>query len=90
MSGNGDALVSVTESAGVSDLPMRTFCELADSGQVGGRYLLPVAAQAAAQAERALVLAVRQARAEGVTWQAIGDLLGVTRSAAHQRFSKLV
>lgn len=90
MTGNDDALVSVTESAGVSDLPMRTFCELADTGAVGGRYLLPVAAEAAVQSERALVLAVRKARAEGVTWQAIGDLLGVTRSAAHQRFSKLV
>lgn len=87
---NGDSLVSVTDSAGVSDASMRTFCELADSDVVGGRYLLPVAVDAAVHADRALVFAVRKARAEGVTWQAIGDLLGVTRSAAHQRFSKLV
>lgn len=30
---------------------------------------------------------VQQLRNEGATWQAIGDALGVTRSAAHQRFS---
>lgn len=41
-------------------------------------------------AERALLLAVRQARADGHSWQLIGDHLGVTRQAAHLRFSKLM
>lgn len=69
---------------------MRTFCEFADSGVVSGQYLLPVAVKAVESAERALLLAVRQARTEGVTWRAIGDLLGTSGPAAHQRFSKLV
>ena len=30
---------------------------------------------------------VQKMRSEGTTWQAIGDALGVTRSAAQQRFS---
>lgn len=38
----------------------------------------------------ALVLAVAQARAKKMTWRQIGDLLGVSPQAAHQRFSKLV
>lgn len=32
--------------------------------------------------------AVDLARAQGRTWQEIGDALGITRQTAHQRFSK--
>ena len=32
--------------------------------------------------------AVRQLRAEGATWQAIGDALMITRSGAQQKFSE--
>lgn len=39
-------------------------------------------------AEQLLKLCVRQARDAGHTWQEIGDLLGVTRQAAFQRFGK--
>jgi len=39
---------------------------------------------AAAQARRAIVT---EARAEGRTWDEIGDALGVSRQAAHERFS---
>ena len=39
---------------------------------------------AAAQARRAIVA---EARAEGRTWDEIGDALGVSRQAAHERFS---
>lgn len=39
-------------------------------------------------AERMLKLCVRQSRDAGHTWQEIGDLLGVTRQAAFQRFGK--
>jgi hypothetical protein len=33
--------------------------------------------------------AVRDARAAGASWQFIGDLLGVSRQAAHERFGKV-
>jgi hypothetical protein len=39
-------------------------------------------------AEQLLKLCVQQARDAGHTWQQIGDLLGVTRQAAFQRFGK--
>jgi hypothetical protein len=39
-------------------------------------------------AERVLRLSVQQCRDAGHTWQEIGDLLGVTRQAAFQRFGK--
>lgn len=41
-----------------------------------------------ATAERVLALCVEQSREAGHTWQRIGDLLGVTRQAAFQRFGK--
>jgi hypothetical protein len=43
-------------------------------------------AQIEGHAAEALHLAVREARGLGATWQEIGDLLRVTRSAAQQRF----
>ncbi|WP_419999054.1 DUF3887 domain-containing protein [Streptomyces boninensis] len=39
-------------------------------------------------AEQVLKLSVQQCRDAGHTWQEIGDLLGVTRQAAFQRFGK--
>ncbi|MEH3131717.1 MAG: DUF3887 domain-containing protein [Mycolicibacterium neoaurum] len=39
-------------------------------------------------AESLLVAAVQQARAAGHTWQQVGDVLGITRQAAFQRFGK--
>jgi hypothetical protein len=44
------------------------------------------AAELADLAASALRLAVEEARAAGRTWQEIGDVLGVTRQAAFQRF----
>ena len=41
-------------------------------------------------ADQALRLCVEQCRDAGHTWQEIGDLLGVTRQAAFQRFGKPV
>lgn len=85
----GDALVSVTESAGLSRFrPMFGF--LLDSLDAGddARSALRQAEVLQRKLDDALLLAVRQARSEGMTWEVIGDLLGVTKSAAHQRFSK--
>lgn len=78
-----------SEAAGISPVPMVTAVELLDAG-FGGRHLLGVAAQAVRHAEALELLAVRQARAEGLTWEQIGGLLGVAKQSAHQRFSKRV
>lgn len=89
---NDDSMLSVLESAGLSDLvgAARRTANHLDNESFVAVGTLKNAAHLEALAGRALTLAVRQARAEGMTWQRIGDLLGVTRSAAHQRFSKLV
>lgn len=42
------------------------------------------------QATALLAASVERARNEGVTWQQIGDVLGVSRQAAFQRFGKPV
>lgn len=42
------------------------------------------------EAERRLVAAVAQARAEKYSWQDIGTILGVSRQAAWERFHKRV
>ena len=54
----------------------------ADEDLAGVRAAQELSALAAA----ALRLAVDQARAAGRTWQELGDVLGVTRQAAFQRF----
>lgn len=38
-------------------------------------------------AERDLIDAVRKARSEGVTWQAIGGLLGMSRQGAQSYYA---
>jgi hypothetical protein len=50
--------------------------------------LIRSAKGAAELAEQVLKLCVQQSRDAGHTWQEIGDLLGVTRQAAFQRFGK--
>jgi hypothetical protein len=50
--------------------------------------LIRQAAEARELADDVLTLCVQQARDAGHTWQHIGDLLGVTRQAAFQRFGK--
>ncbi|MGB6208196.1 DUF3887 domain-containing protein [Mycobacterium sp.] len=50
--------------------------------------LIRSAKSAAELTEQLLKLCVQQSRDAGHTWQEIGDLLGVTRQAAFQRFGK--
>jgi hypothetical protein len=50
--------------------------------------LIREAESACELAGQLLALCVQQAREAGHTWQQIGDLLGVTRQAAFQRFGK--
>ena len=47
-----------------------------------------VVARDLSRVERMLREAVDAARTDGATWAEIGDALGVTRQAAHERFSK--
>lgn len=47
-----------------------------------------VALEVAAAAERLVRVEVSAARANGATWQEVGDAFGVNRQAAHERFSQ--
>jgi hypothetical protein len=42
------------------------------------------------RAEWAMLSLIGEARCQGVTWQAIGEALGVTKQAAQQRFAPYV
>ena len=53
-------------------------------------YLLQRAAIERARSERQIVEAVSAARARGVSWQRIGELLGTSAQAAQQRYGDLV
>lgn len=48
---------------------------------------LAAAIEAQSEAEQAVTTAVEYARERGATWQAIGDLLGITRQGALKRYS---
>lgn len=52
-------------------------------------YLLERAALARARSERNVVEAVMAARAKGVTWVRVGELLGTSAQAAQQRYGNL-
>ena len=53
-------------------------------------YLLQRAALARARGERQIVEAGIAARAEGISWQRIGELLGTSAQAAQQRYRDIV
>ncbi len=53
-------------------------------------YLLERAAIARARGERQVVDAVAAARAKGLSWQRIGELLGTSAQAAQQRYGSVV
>jgi hypothetical protein len=53
-----------------------------------GLARIRVASELSALAATALQLSVQRARAAGCTWQEIGDVLGVSRQAAFQRFGR--
>jgi len=48
------------------------------------------AVQERSDAERHIVAAVRQARAAGLSWAAIGRIVGTSGEAARQRYAKKV
>jgi hypothetical protein len=53
-------------------------------------YLLGRAALARARSERQIVDAITAARANSVSWQRIGELLGTSAQAAQQRYGAVV
>ena len=53
-------------------------------------YLLERAAIARARGERQILDAVTAARAKGVPWQRIGELLGTSAQAAQQRYGAVI
>ena len=53
-------------------------------------YLLQRAALARARSERQIIEAVAAARARGISWSRIGELLGTSAQAAQQRYGALV
>ena len=53
-------------------------------------YMLQRAALERARGERQIVDAVTGARAKGITWQRIGELLGTSAQAAQQRYGSVV
>ena len=53
-------------------------------------YLLERAALARARSERQIVDAITAARTKGVSWTRIGELLGTSAQAAHQRYGNVI
>jgi DNA-directed RNA polymerase specialized sigma24 family protein len=53
-------------------------------------YLLERAALARARSEQKVVEAVVAARAKGLSWQRIGQILGTSAQAAQQRYGSVV
>jgi hypothetical protein len=76
---------------------LQNFLDRFERGEISlGRELTPVEmAITSALFERSiwdkeLRRAISAARESGVTWQTIGDLLGVTPQAAHKKYAHLV
>ncbi len=61
-----------------------------DEGKASSLMALRLAAARRAEADRALLEAVVDARQHHVSWAAIGNLLGTSGEAARQRFGDLV
>lgn len=65
-----------------------TLPELEEHPVSGHLNLIRVTAQAQEDVHALLQAAVSSARTAGHSWEAIGQVLGMTRQAAHQRFGK--
>ena len=62
----------------------------ADDERPVEEYLLERAALARARSEQRVVEAVVAARAKGLSWQRIGQILGTSAQAAQQRYGSVV
>lgn len=61
-----------------------------DDERPAKEYLIERAALARARGEHQIIEAVTAARAKGVPWQRIGELLGTSAQAAQQRYGAVV
>lgn len=52
-------------------------------------YLVERAVLARARSERQIIEAVTAARAKGISWQRVGELLGTSAQAAQQRYGNV-
>jgi hypothetical protein len=80
-----------------ASMDLQDFIDRFERGEIAlGRELTPAEmAITSAVFERSiwdkeLQRAISAARESGVTWQTIGDLLGVTPQAAHKKYAHLV
>lgn len=72
---------------------LREYTEVvrrAASGKADVQAMLSSAARLREMADTLKEQAVRQARGNGWSWEAIGQSLGITKQAAHQQYSELI
>ena len=84
---------SIQEIIDHADSPAAQFEAFDEAGAVErplSEVLLRRAAHARAESEHAVIDTVRAARAEGVPWSRIGELLGTSEQAAQQRYAALL
>ncbi len=62
----------------------------ADDERPVEEYLLERATVARARGERQIIEAVASARAKGISWHRIGEILGTSAQAAQQRYAAIV
>lgn len=60
----------------------------AQGGADEARTLVGALAQLRADVDLAVHQAVEHARAEGLSWQAVADALGVSKQTAHERYGR--
>ncbi len=77
------------EVSAAFDGAVARLCEVHNFSTLDPAALLHVLTSLIAEGEARIGLAVSDARASGLSWSQIGDLLGVTRASAWQRYSDL-
>ena len=82
----GGAHGSATVPDSILDDAMRELVRRTDSGELTVGAALAATAALREAADRKLFVLVGFAREAGASWASIGEALGVTTQAAHQRF----
>jgi hypothetical protein len=75
-----------SQAAELADSARGLVSTYADDYSLGGEFA-EAAARIAADAKELLELAVAYERRRGTSWEVIGETLGITRQAAHDRFA---
>ena len=77
------------ETPEVAKASMRFARALARRAEEGDTEALEGLAELALIVEGATATAMANLHGQGYSWQAIGDLMGVSKQAAHQRFNRI-